>query len=44
MKMVKQTHRSHKKANQIPKSATFNPKKSPIQSNATFSATSKRKS
>ena len=44
MKSMKHGHRSAKKANQIPKSATFNTKKPPIQNNATFSATSKRKS
>ena len=44
MKTVKQGHRSDKKANQIPKSATFSNKKPPIQANTTFSATSKRKS
>jgi hypothetical protein len=44
MKGMKHGHRSHKKANQVPKSATFNAKKPPIQANTAFSATSKRKS
>lgn len=41
--MLKQGHRSHKKANEIPTSATFNPKKGRVPANATFNKGSKRK-
>lgn len=43
MKTLKHTHRSGKKANQIPASATFNAKKSPIPEHHTNGSMSKRK-
>jgi len=42
MKELKQSHRSNKKANQIPRSATFNKKPTGMDANHTFSAASKK--
>lgn len=40
---MKHTHRSNKKANTVPRSATFNKKTGGIGANHTFSAKSKAK-
>ena len=44
MKQIKQDHRSNKKANDVPKSATFSPRKSSgIPEHFTFSGASKKR-
>lgn len=43
MKQLKQTHRSNKKANQVPRSNTFSPRKSSgVGEHHTFSGNSKK--